>query len=270
MTKQGKKRKRTWKNIKNFWNETAKKYKLNPKGTIRDHYFRLLEISEIRKLIENKDKVLDIGCGNGYSTICYSQDVNHIIGVDYCREFIKYANKLLKNFSDKNVNIKNNVKFQVGDITKIDFNDEEFNAIICERVLINLPSRELQKRAINELHRVLKKDGLLILVEVTEQGHENVNRFRNMFGINSIERYWHNLYLDEAEFTTYVKKDFDVLATKRFGMYHFISKVIHPLLVAPKEPKFDAKINEVAMKISKKIPEFNDCGHQVMFVLRKK
>jgi len=270
MTEQGKKMERTWENVKHFWDETAKKYKLSPKGTIRDHYFQLLEISEIKKLIKNKDKVLDIGCGNGYSAIYYSQAAKSIVGVDYCKEFINCANELLKNFPDEKIIIKNNVKFQVGDITKINFSNGEFDAIVCERVLINLPSKELQKKAIDELHRVLKRDGLLICVEVTEQGHQNVNHLRNMFGLDDLERYWHNLYLDEEEFINYIKKFFDMQGVKRFGMYHFISKVIHPLMVAPEEPKFDAKINEVAMKICEKIPEFGDCGHQVMFLLKKK
>lgn len=270
MTEQGKRMELTSENVKRFWDETAKKYKLNPHSTIRDHYFRLLEINAIRKLIKNKKMVLDIGCGNGYSTVFYSQDVGHIFGVDYSEEFIKWSKQLLKNFLEKYVAISDNIEFQVGDITNIDFVDEKFDAIVCERVLINLPSKDLQKKAVNELSRVLKRDGLLICVEVTEQGHESINRFRNMFGLGNIERYWHNLYLNESEFIKYLKKDFDICEIKRFGMYHFISKVIHPLMVYPKEPKFEAKINEVAMRICEKMPEFDDCGHQVMFVLKKK
>jgi hypothetical protein len=52
-------------------------------------------------------------------------------------------------------------------------------------------------------------------------------------------------------------------------MYYFISRVIHPLLVAPDKPKYDARINSVALEICKKIPDFRDMGHVALFVLRK-
>lgn len=260
MTIQGVKKERTFENVKRFWDETAKNNKDNPCATIRDHQFRLLEIGEIAKFIVGLNKVLDIGCGNGFSTLKYSKHVNHIVGMDYSEEFIKWAN---------NKNSQKNVKFKVGDITNIPADDKEFDAVICERVLINLQNKNMQVKAINEMYRVLKDDGVLICVEVTEQGHENVNRIRNMFGLGDLERYWHNLYLDEKDFMRYAGNYFDI-STKRFGMYHFISKVIHPLLVAPKDPSFNAKINEIARVVSEKIPDFSNCSHQVMFVMRKK
>lgn len=270
MTFQGQHRERTFDNVKQFWLETAKTFKLDPQGTIRDRHFRTLEIEEICKVIQGKGKVLDVGCGQGYSTIYYSREVKEIIGVDYCEDFIVWARELLRQFPDPAVMIKNNITFQVADVRNLPFTNEEFDAIVCERVLINLPEKEMQWAAVQELSRVLKPGGLLACAEVTRQGHEQVNRFRTQFGLVPLEQYWHNLYINEAEFIPFVQQYFDLLAVKRFGMYHFISKVIHPLLVAPAEPRFDAKINEIALQIARKIPEFEDCGHQVMFVLKKK
>ena len=63
---------------------------------------------------------------------------------------------------------------------------------------------------------------------------------------------------------------FELVETIRFGMYGFISKVVHPLMVAPQEPSFDAKINEVAAEMALKMPDFDGCSHQVLFVFRKK
>jgi hypothetical protein len=35
-----------------------------------------------------------------------------------------------------------------------------------------------------------------------------------------------------------------------FGTYDLVSRVVHPLLVAPDEPRYDARINEVAAKVA--------------------
>jgi len=264
MTWQGKAHKRTFNNVKSFWEKSGKVKPTDPRITIRDHYFRLLEIDEIRKLIKGKNQVLDIGCGNGYSTIQYAQDVNNIYGVDYSKNLIAGAKELLKKSH------LDNIEFKVGDVLRLPFEKEKFDVVIGERLLINLPNWDLQKKAIKEIARVLNKNGLYICVEVTMQGHERMDYYRKMFGLSILEKYWHNLYLDEACYIPFVNKYFAISEIKRFGMYQFLSKVMYPLLTAPKEPKFISRFNQVAMEIGKKITNFDDCSHQVMFVLRKK
>jgi ubiquinone/menaquinone biosynthesis C-methylase UbiE len=270
MTWQGKAQKRSFLNVKNFWESSGKKSPSDPRITIRDHYFRLLEIKEIRELIKGRSKVLDIGCGNGFSTIYYSQDVNAIVGADYSVNLIRGARQLLKRSPYKDVARKNNIEFKVADVTRLPFEDGEFDVIIGERLLINLPSWDMQKKAIREILRVLKRSGLYISVEVTEEGHRRLNYYRNMFGIEDMERYWHNLYLNEKKFLPFVSKYFLVSEIRRFGMYQFLSKVFYPLFCKPKSPKFISKFNMIAMEIGSKITNFGDCSHQVMFVLNKK
>lgn len=43
MSRQGKARNRTLDNVKGFWNKEADEWGDNPRVTIRDHHFRLLE-----------------------------------------------------------------------------------------------------------------------------------------------------------------------------------------------------------------------------------
>ncbi len=45
---------------------------------------------------------------------------------------------------------------------------------------------------------------------------------------------------------------------------------IHPLLVAPDPPRYDAKINEIAREVARLYPDFEGLGHLVAFVFRKK
>ena len=98
-----------------------------------------------------------------------------------------------------------------------------------------------------------------------------VNRYaeKNRNIINKIV-HWHNTYVDEPAFLQAVAPTFELQETIRFGMYGFLSKVVHTLLVQPEEPSFDAPLNEVAARIARKIPDFEGCSHQVLFVFRKR
>lgn len=270
MTIQGEHKDRTEKNVKEFWDSTAKE----GGPTIRDIYFQKLEVAEIVQIVKqvHNANVLDIGCGTGYATAIYSNYVNNIIGIDYAKDFIDKANEYLHNYP----NIKN-AGFRVADITNLPFLNDEFDVVIGERILINISTWEQQQRGIDEIFRVLKKGGIYISVEVTEQGHDNITYYRNILGLEKLEKYWHNLYINEDLFLDYVKNKAVVNNIRRFGLYHFISKVIHPLLVTPNVPRFDDKINEIAatvcLKLSNKdidnFGDINNCSHQVMFILQK-
>lgn len=43
--------------------------------------------------IKANDRVLDLGCSNGYVTKLLSQRANQVIGVDYSRDLLKIAEK---------------------------------------------------------------------------------------------------------------------------------------------------------------------------------
>lgn len=256
-------------NVKNFWNHLAEKYDTDPTTTIRDMHFKYLEIEEIKKLLQPGDRVLDAGCGNGLQTIYYSQEVKEIVGIDFANKMIDVAKKIASEFSDKNLVLRNNLKFMTGDILNIKFPNDSFDKVIVERVLINLPTKEDQLTAMEEIYRVCKKNGLVILVESTKQGHDRVDFFRKLFDLEPIQKHKNNLYIDEIEFMDILKGKFNIIEVKRFGMYHFISKVLYPLFVYPEEQQFDSKFNELARKIGSKITDFEGCSHHVMFILRK-
>jgi ubiquinone/menaquinone biosynthesis C-methylase UbiE len=270
MTWQGTHKRRTFKNVKAFWEQSGRIKPSDPRITIRDHYFRLLEIDTIKKYLKKKDVVLDIGCGNGYSTMHYSQKVKSIIGADYSENLIKGSAIVRKTFLKEGGCRRDNVNFRVADVLSLPFINDIFDKVIGERLLINLPRWSLQRDAIKEIHRVLSKGGLYLCVEVTEEGHNKVNYYRDMLGLPKLERYWHNCYVKESKFLSFIKKYFTVIEIKRFGMYQFLTKIVYPFSIYPKSPDFLSDFNKAAMEIGKKITNFNDCSHQVMFILKKK
>jgi len=273
MARQGKPRPRTYENVKNFWDGEGKELGNSICACIRDNEFRKLEIEYLKKYLEGKEKVLDLACGNGYCTVYFSQWAKEIIGADYSEALIEAAKKLVKNFPDKDVQIKDNIKFEVASALELPYPDKYFDVVVAQRLLVNLPDEELQKKAVKEIYRVLKPEGIYIFSEATFQGHDNINHIRSMFGLSDMERHWHNLYIDEEKFTPFLNKYFDLIENNRFGFYHFISKVVHPLVVSPEEPKFDSKINIVARIVASKmpkIPELEKSSHHLCLILKKK
>jgi len=245
------------------WKEKAKKFGSSYKATIRDYYFRKLNTFVVLEQIKPGDRLLDVGCGNGFATAEYAQKAKFTLGLDYLPEFIQIANKKYKDLVKKG-----KLEFKVADVTTLEALNS-FDKVTCERTLINLPTWADQKIAVEHIWRVLKPGGSLLLTEITEQGHEMLDSLRTSFGLQPVQKYWSNLYLDEQKFEKYVRKFFRIVKKARFGTYGLISKVAHPLLVAPAEPKFLAKINKKAFEVSKRVIGEDGPSHTVFYVLKK-
>ena len=102
---------------------------------------------------------LDVGCGSGALTIACAKrnpDAN-MIGIDrWGAEYSDFSKKLCEeNAKAEGVD---NVSFQKGDATKLDFPDESFDAVTSNYVYHNIPFADRQK-LLKETLRVLKKGG---------------------------------------------------------------------------------------------------------------
>jgi SAM-dependent methyltransferase len=258
VTRQGAPRAREMHNVKEFWNKEAEDWGDSPRVTVRDHHQRLLETEIVGRLLEGRSEVLDIGCGSGFGTLFFGEVAESVIGEDYAEEMVKRAQRFLddpeyfagimKEYApDGAPSLHGNVRFDVGDILSLSHPDGSMDAVVAERVLINLPTEELQWKAVAEVARVLKPGGLLVLTEATRQGHKEMDRFRGMFGLPPIEKYWHNLYVDEEVFMEQLDANrLRLTEVRRFEAYNFLTKVIHPLAVAPLEPEFMSGFNSAA------------------------
>ncbi|MFH1759694.1 MAG: class I SAM-dependent methyltransferase [bacterium] len=148
--------------IRKHWQKQAQNRKSQENQvTCRDIWQRWLEVEMIKKYIKGAKRVLDVGCGNGYTTRQIAPLVSEVLGIDYSADMISRADKELK----KSPSIKN-ISFKVADVTKLNKNElGTFNAAVSERCLINLASWEAQKKAIVNIASVIKKGGIFIFSE---------------------------------------------------------------------------------------------------------
>jgi SAM-dependent methyltransferase len=162
-----------------------------------------------------------------------------------------------------------NVNFQVEDVISLPFDKESFDVVISQRCLINLTSWLDQMKAIHQIHRVVKPGGFFILQEGSRQGRECLNQAREMLGLMRMPTVEYNLDFDEETLWPFLRELFDIVDVRRFGLYDLISRVVHPLQVSPEEPKYDAKINEVAAKVCARMHGAEPMAREFSAVMRR-
>jgi ubiquinone/menaquinone biosynthesis C-methylase UbiE len=108
------------------------------------------DIKYLQKFLRG-NKVLDLGCGNGRLCELFEEEVDYL-GVDTSEELLKIARQKYPN-----------CEFQKSEFSKLLFPDDQFDSIFCLSVFHHIPSRQFRLDFLQEIHRVLKKDGRLIL-----------------------------------------------------------------------------------------------------------
>src|SRR3954453_18673055 len=166
--------------VHSFWEKQAQDFGTSDLATAPDHYYRELEISRIKDVIAglSHNTILDIGCGNGYSTIKLAQifpDAT-IIGIDYSGKMIDAANAAAGQAGIANA------KFFVGDVLAIsehvELKGKKFDIVLTERCLINLANTDEHEQGFLQLSNLLAPSGHLILVENTAEGLDRLNGLR--------------------------------------------------------------------------------------------
>lgn len=222
-----------------YWDERAGTNTPANTVTLNDHNQRELELKFISKWLNPTDFVVESGCGNGYSTRTFSKLAKRVLAFDFSKSMIERA--IIENQD------LNNVSFTTGDVKNIMLNDNTADVVISQRCLINLMTFTEQKAAINEMRRILSPGGTLVLVEGVDIS--GLNEIRTKMGLPEIKVVSHNHNFDRREIIRYIMGKFEIQQIKTFGMYDFITRVIHPLMVYPDEPSYNAKINEIAKRI---------------------
>lgn len=98
---------------------------------------------------------LDAGCGQGWYLKEMMARGYSMYGIDYSKEQVKYA-----------IEYTNNKRVKHCSITKIEFPDQKFDFVYTINVLHHLKNKDEQIVALQEIHRVLKKHGRLIIHEI--------------------------------------------------------------------------------------------------------
>ena len=263
MSRQGTPRTRTYENVRAFWEAEAADIGSSPEVTIRDFYFRIHELQTLLPLIPRNARLLDAGCGTGFGTLALAGRAAYALGVDYSPAMVAWANRMLTDpahrtrLSDALSPLwqlpeaaVGKIEFREADLLTLELPEPLFDVVTAQRLLINMTTFEDQLAALRRLRSLVRDDGLLILGETTLQGYARTDAYRARFGLPALERYWHNLYVDETRVAEWRDAGWRVEAILGFDTYMLLSKVIYPAACGPQSCTFLSGANAAAMEMA--------------------
>jgi len=174
------KKKRTWKNIFEKFNNKKKINNYNLKNLLilaghlksKTGSFGLnkwkKEISNIKKKINKPNgSILEIGCGSGAVLKSFEKDMK-IYGVDYSESMIEISKKALPNG-----------KFICCEANQISFRENKFDAVIIFSSIQYFPNTKYFKDVLNKIQKILKKNSYLYIGEIIEKNKQaQFNNYR--------------------------------------------------------------------------------------------
>lgn len=175
------------KDNKGFWDRWAGHYDRLMSGD-KDTYARILK--RMKKKLNRNMVVLELACGTGILSVQLAENVKMLEATDFSEEMIKQAKR--KCHSSK-------LHFSVQDATALPYAPETFDAVVISNALHIMPSPE---KALAEIRRVLKPDGILMAPTFTAAGsvfgHLQI-RIMELFGFRAFHIWKPQEYLDFLE-----------------------------------------------------------------------
>lgn len=194
------KRKRVKIEKKEFFDRSAHNWKNIEKEKIE----RVIMESEIKK----GERICDVGTGTGVLIPFLVEKIGkegEIYAIDISGEMLKIA---------KEKNFYKNVYFLERNIEETNFKSEYFDKVICNNCFCHFDNK---KKAIMEIKRILKKNGIFIISHT--DGREKINQIHKSFSI--LKR---DLILPAEKLARYIEKfGFKRIKIYDEGSFYFLS-----------------------------------------------
>lgn len=124
-------------------------------------------------------KILDVGCGTGNFSIKLAEMGCKVTGIDKSEKMLEKARQKAK---DRGLDIE----FRIMDVYNIDFPDESFDGVFSMAAFEFVNKAQ---EAYNEMYRVLKKDGYLLIGTINKESKWGDLYLSKPFQENSVFKY---------------------------------------------------------------------------------
>jgi SAM-dependent methyltransferase len=224
------------------WNERAASVADDIEVNIMDIFQRDLEYDYVGPYLSSDMRILEVGCGNGFSTERFRELVAHVDAMDYAENMIERARE--------RVGERNN-RFILDNILEPTQLEGPYDAVVCVRVLINLADFEQQQRALEAMASLLESGGKLILVEGYVEGFEALSELRNELELGSVTPASINYYSRLSDFMPIVERDFELTDTFHLGAYDYLTRVMYPMVAGPENVKHNTVMSERCVQLAR-------------------
>jgi ubiquinone/menaquinone biosynthesis C-methylase UbiE len=252
--------------IKNYWDSQAKTHQESHWASWGDAFMIDLEIETIAAHISAGETVLDVGCANGFSTfeIQKRAQTASICGVDYAPTMIAEAIKANENREGARIH------FSIGDVRDLQFGNDQFDVVYTTRVLINLPTWDMQKKGIEECLRVTRPGGKVILSEGFWEPLVLLNAMRSLVGLEALVEHDFNRYLKTSRLEAFLDGLSLNYEIENFSsVYYLGSRFLREILTNPDDyPGYTNPVNKEFYDLERRYSG-GDFGIQKAVVIKK-
>lgn len=236
--------------IRAYWESQGETHGDSHWASWGDNWMINLEIDTIGKHIRKGDRVLDIGCANGYATFRQAETGKpcSIVGIDYAANMIAAA---LGALQQRQPPVE--VAFHEGDVRSLKFEDNCFDMVYTTRVLINLPTWQEQMLGIAECLRVVKPGGTVVLSEGFWEPLMLLNAMRALKQLPPLVEHDFNRYLKLSLLRSHLEQlELDYRIEDFSSIYYLGSRFLRELVTDPAAyPGFSNPINKLFYEIEK-------------------
>jgi len=195
-------------NAKTVTLTTADDRTVNVKSSVSKFALRMIGIPHIGLRVrargvlyllnpQQNEIILDAGCGNGVYSFTLGFSGSIVYGVDNNKKTISNCQRM-----SEEMGLSNQIYFYKANLLKLPFDSNFFDKIVFSETLEHIQE---DKKAIEELHRVLKPDGVMVISVPT-----NIfinKRYKKQFG--------HYRLYDITKLKKLLKKKFDIVLVAR-------------------------------------------------------
>jgi ubiquinone/menaquinone biosynthesis C-methylase UbiE len=185
-----------------------------------------------------RDKVvLDIASGEGYGSNLLATVAQKVIGVDISEDVIKFAQSKY---------VRPNLQFKVGSADKMPVPDHSIDILVSFETLEHHDKHE---EMLQEIKRVLKPDGVLIMSSPDKMNYSDVPKFSNPFHVKELYR---------EEFKALIEQYFSHVTI-------YYQSILYGSLIVPEDDRgqnfveFTGDFNHIDKLPSIKTPVYNLC-----------
>ncbi len=127
-----------------------------------DENWRALAFDVNKKLqLNESERLLDVGCGSGLLLSHLAQNCASIAGIDYAEAMVKKAKTLLPQG-----------EFHCGEANQLPFATNSFDKLLSYSIFHYFPSEQYALDVINEMIRVVKPGGMILLGDLLDAEYE--------------------------------------------------------------------------------------------------
>ena len=224
------------------WNARAASVADDVEVNLMDIFQREIEYDYVCRYLEAGTRVLEVGCGNGFSTDRFRALVDHVDAFDYAENMVERAREAFG---------ETNNRFIHDNVLEPRHLGSDYDTVVCVRVLINLRDLDEQQRAIRSLASHTRSGGRLILAEGFTDGFDALNELRDKVGLPPITPASINSYVYYEDLRPTLEESYELEETFHLGAYDYLTRVLYPLVVGAENAVHNTNFSERCSELAR-------------------